>query len=524
MDVKLLFASARSAAVEITDSGLFSTRRPYRLTLNGAEAGTADTVVSSLYGLQPDTKYTLKVWDGEERLGKVSFRTDRESCTLNVRRFGAAGDGEHDDTAAIQAAIACCPKQGRVLIPAGHYRVKPLFLKSHIRLEVAQNAVLQLETDRSLFPILPGMTQTTDEKSDFNLGTWEGNPLDMYGALLTGVDVKDVVIYGRGVADGMAGQSDWWVNPKEKRGAWRGRLLYLCRCRHVTVQGLTFRSSPSWHLHPYFSHDLMFLNLSIEAPADSPNTDGFDPESCRNVLVAGVHFSLGDDCIAIKSGKLYMGETYATPCESIEIAHCLMENGHGGVTIGSEMAGGVKHVRVRDCVMRHTDRGLRVKTRRGRGENGVIDDIVFDNVAMEQVGTPFVVNCMYFCDPDGHSEYVQSREKQPVDHRTPRIGTVAFRHIRAEGAACAGYFLGLPERPMENVVLEDVAIVCAPDAKPMVPAMADGVEPCARQGLVAQHVAKLTLHDVELVGHGGERLSCCDVAEIEDTGSEPIIE
>lgn len=520
MDIKLLFVSGRSVTVELTDSGLFSTQTSYRLTLNGENAGKADTVVTSLYGLQPATKYTLKVWDGEKRLGKLTFHTEAESCTLNVRRFGAAGNGAHDDTAAIQAAITCCPKQGRVLIPAGTYRVKPLFLKSHIRVELDRDAILQLETDRSLFPILPGMTQTTDEESDFNLGTWEGNPLDMFGALFTGVDVKDVAIYGQGIADGMAQQSDWWEKPKERRGAWRGRMLYLCRCKRVTIQGLTFRNSPAWNLHPYFSHDLAFLNLTVQAPADSPNTDGFDPESCRNVLVAGVHFSLGDDCIAIKSGKLYMGATYATPCENIEIAHCLMENGHGGVTIGSEMAGGVKHVRVRDCVMRYTDRGLRIKTRRGRGKNGVIDDIVFDRVEMEQVGTPFVVNCLYFCDPDGHSEYVQSREKLPVDDRTPRIGTVAFRHVHAEGAACAGYFLGLPEQPVEQVMMEDVSISCSADAKPMTPAMADGVAPCVQKGVVAQHVARMTLRDVTITGHTGERVSCCDVAELHDEDNE----
>ena len=511
MKIEKLFVSPRSVTFQLEDGGLYATNKPYRLVLNGQEAGVASTVVTSLYGLWPDTKYHLQAFDGDSLLAECEFRTEDESFTMNVRQFGAVGDGEHDDTAAIQAAITCCLKKGRVLIPAGEYRVKPLFLKSHIRLELQKGAVLQLERDRNLFPVLPGMIQSTDEEKDFNLGTWEGNPLDMFGSLLTGVDVKDIVIYGQGVADGMAQQSDWWENHRVRRGAWRPRLLYLCRCKDVTVQGITFRNSPAWNLHPYFSQELKFLNISVQAPANSPNTDGFDPESCKDILVAGAHFSLGDDCIAIKAGKLYMGATYATPCEDIEIVHCLMENGHGGVTAGSEMAGGVKHVRVRDCLMRNTDRGLRVKTRRGRGKNGVIDDIVFDHVEMDHVGTPFVVNCLYYCDPDGHTEYVQSLEPQPVDDRTPYVGNITFRHVNATEVCCAGYFLGLPEQPIHKVTMEHVNITCARAAKPMQPAMADCVPKCVYKGVVASDVRKLVLRDVMITGYEGERLETRNV-------------
>ena len=283
----------------------------------------------------------------------------------------------------------------------------------------------------------------------------------------------------------------------------------------MTVQGVTFRNSPAWNLHPYFSEALRFINIRVEAPANSPNTDGFDPESCRDILVAGAHFSLGDDCIAIKAGKLYMGSTYKTPCEDIDIAHCLMENGHGGVTIGSEMAGGVRNVRVHDCLMRNTDRGLRIKTRRGRGEVGVIDDIVFDHVRMEKVGAPFVVNCLYFCDPDGHTAYVQTQEALPVDERTPRVGKIVFRHVEADGVACAGYFLGLPERPIEQVIMEDVCICCDADAKPMQPAMSDCVPRCVRTGIVASDVACMTLCNVEISGCEGEEIACTRVGEIQ---------
>ena len=308
-EVKILFVSARSAALELVDGGLYNTLKPYRLTLNGQEAGEAATVVHSVYGLWPDTAYTLQVWDGEEEVGSICLHTEKESYTLNVRRFGAVGDGVHDDTPAIQAAINVCPEGGRVLIPAGDYHVLPLFLKSHIRVEIQKGATLLLCTDRSRFPILPGMTLSTDETTDLNLGSWEGNPLDMFAAFISGKDVEDVVLYGEGVLNGRANEADWWVTPKIRRGAWRPRMFFINNSRNVTVQGVTFCNSPSWNLQPYFSRDLKFINIKVQAPGNSPNTDGFDPESCENLLLAGAHFSLGDDCIAIKAGKLYMGAT-----------------------------------------------------------------------------------------------------------------------------------------------------------------------------------------------------------------------
>ncbi len=507
MKLSCLFVSCRSAALCLDDGGLYHTRRPYRVTLNGAEVLTTDRVVTSLYGLWPDTEYAVSVHDGATELASLSLHTEKESYTLDVRRFGAAGDGTRDDTAAIQAAIACCPAGGRVLIPAGTYHVGPLFLKSRLTIEWREGAVFHLATDRARFPILPGMTESTDETDDLNLGSWEGNPLDMFAAALTGVDVEDVNLVGPGVIDGQAQAANWWPNRRVKIGAWRPRLLFLNRCRRVTVQGLRFQNSPAWNLHPYFSDDLRFLDIRVTAPSDSPNTDGFDPESCRNVRLFGAHFSLGDDCIAIKAGKIYMGARYRRPCQNVTIAHCLMENGHGGVTIGSEMAGGVTGVRVSRCLMRDTDRGLRVKTRRGRGRHGVIDDIVFDGVTMERVGAPFVVNCLYFCDPDGHTAWVQSREKVPVDETTPRVGRILFRDVRAEDCgACAGYFLGLPEQPIESVTLERSSFTFAPNAKPFAPAMAEGVEPCARRGIIAKYVDSLTLRDVTIEGQAGDAL------------------
>lgn len=503
--MKLLFVSARSAAVLLDENGYYELDRPARLYLNGEALGEEARSVRSLFGLWPGTEYELRMErDGETQ--ELSFRTEDEACTLNVRRFGAKGDGIQNDTFALQAAILCCPKGGRVLIPKGNYVTGPLFLKSHITVEWQAGAALLLSLDRGRFPILPGVTYPTrEEGADYLLGSWEGNPQDCFAAALTGIEVEDVRLIGPGIIDGRARDAGWWQDPKGKRGAYRGRLFFLKGCRDITVQGLTFRNSPSWNIHPMMSERLAFYNIQVEAPSDSPNTDGFDPESCRGVKLLGARFSVGDDCIAVKAGKIYMARKYHLPCRDIEIAYCAMLDGHGGVTVGSEMAGGVQNVRVHHCFMRGNDRALRIKTRRGRGRDGVVDGIVFSHVKMEGVKAPLVVNCMYFCDPDGKTDYVQSREKQPVDDTTPTVGSIVFEEVDAvDCQACAAYILGLPERPVKEIVLRNSRFSFAKDAQPMAPAMAEGVEKCAGRGVIAYFAESIRLENTRMEGLRGK--------------------
>lgn len=513
--MKCLFVSSRSCTVLLDEAGDYYARVPARLVLNGRELGREARSVASLFSLVPDTDYCLRALREGMAPEELRFRTAQEKCVMNVRRFGARGDGLSDDTAAVQAAILCCPEGGRVLVDAGEYRVGPLFLKSHITLELARDATLRLLTDRSRFPILPGAIPDADGEGETLLGTWEGNPLDSFASALTGIGVEDVRIIGEGAVDGCGQMGDWWINPKVPRGAFRGRLLFLRDCANITVQGVTFRNSPAWNLHPCFSKRLRFFNIAVEAPASSPNTDGFDPESCRDVKVYGARFSVGDDCVAIKSGKLYMGMKYQRPCEDVEIAWCAMLDGHGGVTVGSELAGGVRNVRVHHCFMRGNDRGLRIKTRRGRGKFAVADDIRFEDVRMEGVKAPLVINCLYFCDPDGHAQWVQSREPRPVDDTTPTVGEIRFERVSATDCqGCVAYVLGLPERPVERVLLRDCAFEFAEDAAPMTPAMAEGVEPCVKRGVVAMFARKVELEDVRLHGVQGQSVEAVGVGEV----------
>lgn len=516
MELKLLMKSARSATLELADGGIYNTKETYQIFLNGVLTKETCQVITSVFGLKPETDYAVVVKNcSGEVLAETIFKTEYEFVTLNVRDFGAKGDGVSDDTKFIQAAILSCPKNSRVLVPAGTYKITSLFLKSNLNLELAKDAELLAETDRYAYPTFPALIESYDETDEYNLGTWEGNPLPMFTGIITGVDVENVLIYGEGTINGNASKENWWHNPKVMVGAYRPRLFFINHCNHVTLQGVTCCNSPSWTLHPYFSNDLKFYNLTVKNPSDSPNTDGLDPESCKNVEIAGVKFSLGDDCIAVKSGKIYMGRKHKTPSENLHIRQCLMENGHGAVTIGSEMAGGVINLVVEDCLFSHTDRGLRIKTRRGRGKDAIIDNVIFKNIKMDHVMTPFVANSFYFCDPDGKTAYVQSREVMEVDDRTPHIKRMIFENIEAKNChVAAAHFDGLPEQKIDEIVMRNVSVTYTDNPICDVPAMSEGVEKCTLKGIFANNVKKLTLDNVNVTGQVGEAIVLQGVDEL----------
>ena len=515
LELKVLFKTARSVTVAIEDGGIYNTKQEYELFANGKKVASTNQVVTSIYELLPDMDYVIEAKGQDGTIYAAVLHTDVEFVTLNVRDFGAKGDGVSDDTHFIQGAIMACPKNGRVLIPEGCYRITSLFLKSDLRIELEKGACLKAFVEREKFVQFPSVIESYDEKDEYHLGTWEGNPLPMFAGIICGINVSNVVIYGQGTIDGNASKQDWWNNPKVMNVAYRPRLFFINHCDHVYVQGVKFANSPSWTVHPFFSDDLGFYNTIHENPSDSPNTDGLDPESCHNVDIFGVRFSLGDDCIAVKAGKIYMGKKYKRPSKNLHVWQCLMENGHGAVTVGSEMAGGVINMVVEQCKFSHTDRGLRIKTRRGRGRDAIIDQVTFKDIEMDNVMTPFVINSFYFCDPDGKTEYVQSRDMYPVDERTPRLGTLVFENINAKNchvAAC--HFDGLPEQPIEQVVMRNCSIDFAKEPKKDVPAMSSGVEACVKKGVFANNVRKLVLDNVAIDGFEGEEFILSGIGEL----------
>ena len=492
----IIFQTSTSVTLEMLNNDAFYTT-PYDIKLNGEiVARGVDTNVYSLYELTPNTEYVIEI-NGE----RVKFATEYEYVCLNVKDFGAKGDGVNNDTAFIQACINACPERSRVYIPKGKYYVGPLFLKSNVTIELSEGAHLIGDIDRNHYPILPGLTYTTDEKEEFNLGSWEGNPLDCFASIITGIGVKNARVIGKGIIDGNAQNSDWWVNVRQRRIAWRPRGVFLNNCQNIAFQGVTVTNTPSWNLHPYFSRNIRFINMNLISPKNSPNTDGCDPESCENVDIIGVYFSVGDDCIAIKAGKIYMGRKYKKPSEKFNIRNCSMNFGHGAVVLGSEMSGGIKDINVSRCLFNQTDRGLRIKTRRGRGKDAIIDGITFENIKMNDVLTPLVINMFYFCDPDGHSDYVQCRSELPIDDRTPYIGKFKFKDIECSNVnVAAGTFFGLPEQPIEEIELENVSFQYALNPEAGVPAMMDGLSKMRGQGLVFTNVNNVKVNNVTFDG------------------------
>ncbi len=443
----------------------------------GVGAGRTDIVPLFLDGLAPATDYRL-VTD----LGEAAFRTPPCAGLVDVTRHGAAPGGA-DATGAFARAIAALPRGGTLLVPPGRYVTGPILLRSDMVLHLSEGAELAARADRANWPILPAR-----DLEGRVLGTWEGLPEASHAALLTAVGCRKLAVTGRGILDGGGDRGDWWSWPKETRnGARRARTVFLSGCGEVTLSGLTIRNSPSWTVHPHLCEDLTFAALRVESPPDSPNTDGINPESCRRVTIAGVRISVGDDCIAIKAGKRGPGaEDHLAPTRDVLIENCLLERGHGAVVIGSEMSGGITDVTVRRCDFVGTDRGLRIKTRRGRG--GEVARIRVEGVAMDGVATPVAVNAFYFCDPDGRSEAVQSRRPAPIGAGTPRISDIALTDVVAREASFAGVAaLGLPEAPVRGLQLDRFSVSFRAGAALGVPLMAEGVPAMRHVPLYAEH-------------------------------------
>ena len=515
MNLSLIRSMTRSAVFELENGLCYRPAHPFTVTLNGKTVYEAcQTNVFSLFSLLPGTEYTVGVQAEGESL-TCTFTTEAETFFVDASRYGLVADGTTDNTLKLQAALSTCPKGGTVYVPAGRYRTCSLFLKSNTTLYLEKGAVLLGDNDRTHYPILPGVIPSENEVDEYYLTGWEGNPLDSFAGLLNITQVHDVVVTGEGTLDCDAENGDWWVTPKIKRIAWRPRAVAAVDSENICLHGITVQNSYSWTIHPIFVKHLDLLNFNINNPYNAPNTDGIDPESCEYIRIIGVNIHVGDDCIAMKASKVFLGMKLKKSCEHTVIRNCLLDKGHGGIVIGSEMSGGVKDMVVTQCLMDHTDRGLRVKTRRGRGKDAVNEGITFEHIRMDEVLTPFVVNSFYFCDKDGKTDYVQSREALPVDDRTPGFGATTFCDIEATNChAAAAYITGLPESKVTRLTFQDVHVTFAPDAEPFVPAMACGVEPMVRQGIIAQNVKVLDLQNVVIEGQDGEELQLQNVDKV----------
>ena len=379
---------------------------------------------------------------------------------FTISEFGAVADGATDATAAIETAIETCHAAGggRVVVPAGEFLTGPVRLLSNVDLHLAAGATLRFSTDPARY--LPVV-----------LTRWEGIELMNYAPLVYAFEQQNVAVTGSGTLDGQADATHWWpwkakTGPESQKpdrdrlfrqaeegipvaqrvyGAGhflRPPLLQVYRCRNVLIEGVTIRNSPFWVIHPVLSSNVTVRGVSIFSLG--PNSDGCDPESSTDVLIENTLFDTGDDCIAIKSGRNADGRRLAAPSERIIVRNCRMRAGHGGVTIGSEVSGGVRDVFAERNAMSSPDldRGLRIKTNAARG--GIVENIFMRDTEINEVGSAIDVDMLYMvADEDLSRPY------------TPAVRNVLVERLIVNRAAVALSIVGLAGSPVSGLVIRD---------------------------------------------------------------------
>ncbi len=419
--------------------------------------------------------------------------------SVTLTDFDAVGNGQTDNTQAFRRAIDAVVQAGggRLVVPAGIWRTGPIQLKSNLDLHLATGAVILFSDRFADYPLIRT--------------TWEGLPRVRCMSPIYGVELENIAITGSGVIDGSgqvwrmlkrskvtvsqwkaqvasggvlnAKQDAWWPNQEalngealvaelEQRNApladyaplrayLRPVMIHLVKCKNVLLDGPTFQNSPAWNIHPLLCENLTVRNINVRNPWYSQNGDGIDIESCRHVLLTECCFDVGDDAICLKSGKNEFGRQRGVPSEDVTITDCTVYHGHGGVTIGSEMSGGVRHVTVNNCTFLGTDVGLRFKSTRGRG--GVVENIAIENVRMLDIATDAIRFNMFYggqapLPEDGGDEGVVEPVAEPVNEGTPSFRKIQITNVLCCGASRAIWLQGLPEMPIQEVTLENVQI------------------------------------------------------------------
>lgn len=381
-----------------------------------------------------------------------------------ITDFGAVGDGELMATEAIRQAIEACHAAGggRVIVPEGRFLTGPVHLLSGVNLHVAEGATL-------------AFSQNPDDYLPLVFSRWEGVELMNYSPFIYAFEQENVGISGTGTLDGQATETVWWPWKGQTEHGWvegtphqaeaRARLFQMAedgvpvedrqfgpggylrpqfvqpyRCRNVLIEGVTIRNSPMWELHPVLCENVIVRDVRIES--HGPNNDGCDPESCRDVLIEGCYFDTGDDCIALKSGRNADGRRLDTPIENVVIRDCHMKDGHGGVTIGSEISGGARYIFAEDCLMDspNLDRGLRLKTNARRG--GVIEHVYMRNCTVGEVSRA-VLSIDYNYEEGADGEHM------------PIVRDIEMRNVTSARSRYPLYLRGFADDPIGRIRLVD---------------------------------------------------------------------
>jgi polygalacturonase len=408
---------------------------------------------------------------------------------FDLHDYGGVGDGETDCSEAFGAAVAACAAAGggRILVREGVFRTGPIHLGSDMELNVGAGATISFipEPDRYLPPVHTH---------------WEGLEFMGYSPLIYAYRQENVAITGEGLLDGGGDPDHWWpwkggrwsrdfdhgtqqaardalmadaenhvpyANRVYADGAFlRPPFIQPFECRNVLIEGVTIRRSPFWLINPVLCENVLVRGVTCESLG--PNSDGCDPESCRNVVIEDCRFDTGDDCIAIKSGRNADGRRIDTPCENIVISNCEMQAGHGGVVIGSEISGGVRNVFAENIRMSSPDleRAIRIKTNSVRG--GTIEHLRYRNIEIGEVRDALVINFHY--------------EEGDAGAFDPVVRDIRISNLICEQARQVFQLRGFERAPIRDIRLADVEFRNA------------------REPGVIEHVSGLQLENVRING------------------------
>ncbi len=404
------------------------------------------------------------------------------AATFNVRELGASGDGKTFDTLAIQKALDACQKSGgTVEFPAGNYLSQPLKIYSKTIFQLDAGATLFASTNQMDFMKVPG--------------DWLAKGASFI-PFISGKDLTDVTFSGEGKIDGHG--FAWWPEAEKARQIKSGytlprpNLIVIERSKNLHFENLTLQNSPKFHLVPTDCDDVVISNVTFLAPEHAANTDAMDPSGHR-YRITHCKIDVGDDNIAIKAGKKNADGTFQS--EDFNITDCTFLHGHG-MSIGSETAGGVRNITVKNCTFENTENGIRIKSDTRRG--GLVENIVCENIQMKNVNPAITLTCVYQGASAGDTKQpnTANQKDSSAGEHIPVYRDIHFRNLTATCPKAAGLILGLSESCISQVTFENVTISAA---KPFSITNAKGIQFTNSTVTVAKGEA-LKLENAEVIG------------------------